>query len=186
MQANELMKKITLEIADIAERVDSNQIEEFCKEVLKAENIFVTAKGRSNYISKCFAMRLAQLGLKCYCIDETNTPSVSENDILVICSGSGETEPLVIAGRHCLRIGAKLALITADANSTLAGLAHTVIEIPSYSAKIKGKNTTPTINIMGNQFETSMLFALDVCVIKMMESLGITEEQMMRRHKNIE
>lgn len=184
MNANELMNRLAAEIADLALRIDSAQIDGLCAAILKAKRIFVSGRGRSGYISKCFAMRLTHLGLTCYCIDETNTPAVAAGDIVVICSGSGETEALVAMGRHCLRIGAELALVTANAESSLAELAGAVLVIPAYTSKLK--NSVPTEHIMGGQFEDSMLLALDTCAIVMQRELGTTEDEMMRLHKNIE
>ena len=184
MLANELMRELAFEISNIADQTDPAQFDSFCRAMMLAKRVFVSGRGRSSFISKCFAMRLTQLGLTCYCIDESNTPAVCADDILIICSGSGETKALVASGRQCLQIGAKLALITANAESTLAGLAHTTLVIPSYSSKLG--NNAPTINIMASQFESSMLLALDTCVLMMKYQIGTTEEEMMQLHKNIE
>ncbi len=184
MQLNEMMRQLAIEISDIALRIDSAMIDCFCQAMLTAKRVFVTGRGRSGYIAKCFAMRLMQLGLMVYCIDETNTPGVQRDDALVICSGSGETEGLVLNAKHAKRIGVKLAVVTAGENSTLAQLADICVVIPAYSSKLK--NDSSTAHIMAGQFEDSMLLLLDACVAKMMETLGETEDGMMRRHKNIE
>lgn len=184
MPANELVKKLAYEIAGVADQIDSARIDAFCDAILSAKRVFVCGRGRSNYLSKCFAMRLTQLGLTCFCIDETNTPAIHADDILIICSGSGESETLAANGRHCLRIGAKLAVVTANAESALAEIAHIVLCVPSYSSKLK--NNVPTINIMASQFESTMLLVLDACVLIMKDMIGTTEEEMMLLHKNIE
>jgi len=179
-----MMRTLAMEIADISGRIDAAQTDRFCAAILESSRVFVTGRGRSGLVAKCFVMRLMQLGLDAYSIDETNTPGVRPEDVLVICSGSGETEGLIINARHAQRIGAKVALVTAGENSTLAGLADTTVVIPSYSSKLK--NRVPTLNVLAGQFEDSMLLLLDACVITIMNKLRVTEDEMMSRHKNIE
>lgn len=52
-------------------------------------SIFLAGNGRSDMISKTFAMRLLHLGFNGSVIGETITPAIKKDDLCIINSGSG-------------------------------------------------------------------------------------------------
>ena len=62
----------------------------------QAEKIFVAGMGRTGYVMKGFTMRLEQAGYEAYWIGDTNTPAAGKGDLLILGSGSGETETLKV------------------------------------------------------------------------------------------
>ena len=48
------------------------------------KRIFVTGAGRTGFIMKSFGIRLMQLGFDVFFIGDTNTPSTSKRDLLII------------------------------------------------------------------------------------------------------
>ena len=80
-------KLILSEIEHTLNKVDEQKNIKFLDEILKANAIFVAAKGRSSFVANSFAMRLNQLGKRSYVVGETTTPSIQEDDLLLIVSG---------------------------------------------------------------------------------------------------
>ena len=65
------------------------------EELQKAERIFCDGLGRSGLSCRSFAMRLMHLGMNCFYVGDTMTPAVGPGDLLLVCSGSGESEALI-------------------------------------------------------------------------------------------
>ncbi|RLG56732.1 MAG: capsule biosynthesis protein, partial [Candidatus Hydrothermarchaeota archaeon] len=80
-------------------------------------------------MSKAFAIRLVQLGLKVFFIGETITPIVEENDVVIIVSNTGETMSAIQTANIVRRLGAKAIAITATEHSKLAHAASSVIHL---------------------------------------------------------
>ena len=57
--------------------------------------MFVTGAGRSGLMGKSFAMRMMHMGIDAYVIGETVTSTFTQDDLLIIGSGSGETKSLI-------------------------------------------------------------------------------------------
>ena len=60
-----------------------------------ARRIFVAGAGRSKLVGNFFAMRLVHAGYDVSVVGEIVTPSIKNGDLLIIISGSGETEQLI-------------------------------------------------------------------------------------------
>ncbi|MCK5024870.1 MAG: SIS domain-containing protein, partial [Thermoplasmata archaeon] len=59
--------------------------------ILGTNKVFIYGVGRSGTMSKAFAIRLVQLGLKVFFVGETITPIVEKDDLVIIVSNTGET-----------------------------------------------------------------------------------------------
>lgn len=158
----------------------------FQEEILKANEIYLAGAGRSGLMMKCFAMRLMHLGLKAFVVGETTTPNIGNGDCLIIGSGSGETESLVVMAKKAKKLGAKLLLITIDDQSSIAKLADVVIVIAAPSPKTKKENNVSSIQPMGSLFEQSLLLSLDTVILGLMSKMKKNSDNMFSRHANLE
>ncbi|MDD1633694.1 MAG: 3-hexulose-6-phosphate synthase, partial [Methylococcaceae bacterium] len=84
-----------------------------------ANRIFVSGAGRSGLVCKFFAMRLMHSGYDVSVVGEIVTPSIKRGDLLIIISGSGETEQLIAFTKKAKEVGANILLITTKAESTI-------------------------------------------------------------------
>lgn len=82
------------------DRIDDGQLDQLAAGLLGAPRGFVTGEGRSGFMARAFAMRLAHLGLPVAVLGETTTPPASDGDILVAVSGSGTTHGTVHQACH--------------------------------------------------------------------------------------
>ena len=105
-------------------QVDNTEYERFANDVIGADRIFTAGKGRSGFVANSFAMRLNQLGKNAYVVGESTTPSIKEHDLFIIISGSGSTEHLRLLAEKAQSVGAKIVLLTTNADSPIGNLAE--------------------------------------------------------------
>ena len=150
-------------------KIDIQKANEFVELVDQAQEVFCAGAGRSGFQVKGFAMRLMHMGINSYVVGETCTPNIRENGLLVICSGSGETKSLVNHANKAKEVGAKIALITINPESTIAKLADVVVEISAPSPKSAKQGDIKSIQPMGSLFEQSEGIFMDISIMMLME-----------------
>ncbi|ADG90552.1 6-phospho-3-hexuloisomerase [Thermosphaera aggregans] len=158
------------------------------------KRVFVIGAGRSGLIARAFAMRLLHLGFNVYVIGETILPRASPGDILLAISGSGRTKLVVAAAEAAKGALMKVVAITTYPDSPLGRMADIVVRIPGrtkmaveedyISRQILGIHEP--LAPLGTLFEDTTLIFLDGIIVELMNRLGVTEEELMNRHANIE
>lgn len=104
MKVKENLEHILKELQDATFKIEEEQIENVLKLIAPDKKIFLTGKGRSGLAAKGFANRLMHLGFQAYVIGEISTPHTKAGDLLIITSGSGETDALVSIAKKAKRI----------------------------------------------------------------------------------
>ncbi|AAU91180.1 bifunctional 3-hexulose-6-phosphate synthase/6-phospho-3-hexuloisomerase [Methylococcus capsulatus] len=147
----------------------------------RARRIFVAGAGRSGLVGRFFAMRLMHGGYQAYIVGEIVTPSIRQGDLLIVISGSGETETMIAYAKKAKEQGASIALITTRDKSTIGDMADVVFRIgtPEQYGKVVGMP-------MGTTFELSTLVLLEATISHIIHTKKIPEEQMRTRHANLE
>lgn len=172
------------EIKGIAESIDIKEYKEVSKLIRESGSIFLTGQGRSGLAAKMFAMRLVHLGFKTYVVGETITPAIQKGDLLIACSGSGETKKVILDSKISKEVGAKVFVFSADISSILATLADYTVIFPGSTNKYSKKSRS--IQFGGSLFEQSLLIILDSFIYYLQMSLGIDDREMKRTHTNLE
>jgi 6-phospho-3-hexuloisomerase len=147
----------------------------------EAGRIFIAGAGRSALVAHFFAMRLMHGGYDVYVVGEIVTPSIRKDDMLIVISGSGETETMIAYTKRAKELGAKIALLSIKSSSTIADMADIVFPIgtPDLYTKVVGMP-------MGTTFELSTLIFLEAVISHIIHEKGIPEEEMRTRHANLE
>lgn len=158
----------------------------FVELIMHAEEVYCAGAGRSGFQVKGFAMRLMHMGVNSYVVGETCTPNIKENGLLVVCSGSGETKSLVNHAAKAKEMGAKIALITINPESSIAKMADVVVEISAPSPKSAKEGDIESIQPMGSLFEQSEGIFMDISIMMLMEKKGLDSNTMFGRHANME
>jgi 6-phospho-3-hexuloisomerase len=174
---NELNRTINLISDDEAERLVDR--------ILESKKVFVAGAGRSGFMAKSFVMRLMHMGLDAYVVGETVTPSVQEDDILIIASGSGETKSLVSMADRAKSLNAAVAVVTISPESTIGKLSDLAIKIPA-KPKAGADSDYKTIQPMGSLFEQTLLLFFDAVILRIMNKKGLESGVMYGRHANLE
>lgn len=164
-------------------QIDQSQVDNLIKEILKAKKIYVAGAGRSRLMLMAFAMRLMHLGFNAYVVGEIATPAVEPGDLVIMGTGSGETDSLVVMAQKAKKIGASLAVITIYPDSRVGSQADLVIRINGKSGKVA--TTKTSVQPGGNLFEQSMLLLLDCMIISLAE-VGNIDTSKFKRHANLE
>ena len=82
---------VLAELTSVLAQVDDAQAEQLIEKICQAQTVFLAGSGRSGLAGKAFAMRLGHLGKQAAVIGETMTPPFCPGDLLLACSGSGES-----------------------------------------------------------------------------------------------
>ncbi|HEY0754408.1 MAG TPA: 6-phospho-3-hexuloisomerase [Ktedonobacteraceae bacterium] len=176
---------ILQENLQVLKQIDASLLQRLLELLSHASSIFVCGKGRSGFIARCFAMRLMHLGLRAYVVDETITPAIGPGDVLIACSGSGETEETCLAAEKANRIGSQVIAITAEAGSRLTQVASLSVVL---SAPHKNSVATNGISLQyaGSLFEQSTLLFCDGIILQEMQARQSTCAELASRHANLE
>lgn len=186
MNNKQYAETVLKELGQTLTSIDSEQADAFVELIMDAEEVFCAGAGRSGFQVKGFAMRLMHMGVSSYVVGETCTPNIKENGLLVVCSGSGETKSLVNHATKAKEMGAKVALITINPESTIAKMADVVIEISAPSPKSAKEGEIRSIQPMGSLFEQSEGIFMDISIMMLMEKKGLDSDTMFGRHANME
>jgi len=168
-------------ISGILEATDDTYDVKLTQMLDDAKRIFIAGAGRSKLVGNFFAMRLVHGGYEVSVVGEIVTPSIKSGDLLIIISGSGETEQLIAFTKSAQKVGAKIVLISAKADSTIGDMADAVFQIgrSDLYGKVLGMP-------MGTVFELSTLLFLEATISHVIHEKGIPEEVMRERHANLE
>lgn len=187
MDVKHSLNGILEELAQGVKRLDAQQLEQYVNELAVANKIYAAGAGRSGLMIRAFAMRLMHLGKQVHVLGDVTAPHTSAGDLLLIGSGSGETQSLVAAAQKAKSSGMRIALCTIDGASTLARLADVTVVLPGASPKVlHDENKIASIQPMGSSYEQLSLLVYDAAVMALMEKLGQTSDGMFARHANVE
>ncbi len=175
---------IVREISQGIATVDQQAVEALVDAILQAAKIFVYGAGRSGLMMRAFAMRLGHLGLNSWVVGETTTPAIGPGDLLIVGSGSGQTRTTLAIVEAAKERGAKTACITAHPDSPVARACDLVVAINCPVTKVDAER--PSQQPPGSLFEQCLLVLADGMVMRLMERLGTTEEEMRARHTKLE
>lgn len=168
-------------ITDILEATEESLDEKLTATLDKAGRIFIAGAGRSKLVGNFFAMRLVHGGYNVNVVGEIVTPSIKTGDLLIVISGSGETEQLIAFTKSAKKVGASVVLISSRASSTIGDMADEVYQVgrEDLYGKVVGMP-------MGTVFELSTLIFLESTISHLIHEKGIPEEIMRERHANLE
>ncbi|MCK5728007.1 MAG: 6-phospho-3-hexuloisomerase [Methylococcales bacterium] len=181
MWQQENQRLIISKISEILDATEETYAEEMTAMFDGAKRIFISGAGRSKLVGNFLGMRLMHSGYDVSMVGEIVTPSIKNGDLLIIISGSGETEQLIAFTNKAKSVGAKIVLICSKSKSTIGDMADGVFQIgknDSY-ATVKGMP-------MGTVFELSTLCFLESVVSHLIWEKEIPEEKMRERHANME
>ena len=195
-RVQDMMRLMAQKIRAIANIISDEDVEKFISELLRAKRIYVMGAGRSGLVAKAFAMRLMHLGFQAFVVGETITPSLSKGDIMVIFSGSGRTKTVADIAETAKEIGAKICLITSDADSRIGKISDCIVIIEHHRDAVTDDAVEFEIRQMmgdhksfaplGTLFETASMIFADAVISRLMEITHVDEIALKNRHTNVE
>ena len=182
---NESYDLILSEIHKSLESVSGEQIEEFVKALLNANKVFVVGVGRVMLSLEAMAKRFNHIGIPAHCVGDINEPAITENDMLIIGSGSGESViPVAIAG-IARKYKAKIVHIGSNPKSSLAPITDIFIRIP-VKTKLNLPGEIESEQIMSSLFEQSLYVLSDAVALYICEKKHVDLKKLWRHHANLE
>lgn len=175
---------ILQELNELIKRVDKTQYDDLVDLLKQDRRFFFFGEGRSGLMAKAAAMRLMHCGKTVYVIGETTTPSMGQEDILLIISGSGSSIQLDGLCKIAHELGAEVAMLTADASKLQEHRCRYGFAIPAATKK-RREWEPATIQPLGNQFDQAAHLLLDAAIIDgpySEDSMG----SLTKRHTNLE
>ncbi len=180
------LRDIIEEIDITLGKMDRRQQRELLDIISGSTGLFIAGRGRTGLVMNTFAIRMMQMGFKVHVAGEPTAPAIIPGDLLLIGSGSGETESLVVMSEKARKVGAGIALITMDSDSAIAGNADVTVVIPAGGSKTDKDAAADSLQPMCNLFEQCLLLFLDALTISLMDEKEIDVSILYDRHANLE
>ena len=153
--------------------------------IIESDRIVALGAGRVGLAMAAFAKRLSHLGKTAYWHGDATLPRLGVGDLMLVGSGSGETESIVCLADLARRQGLGIALITSNPQSTLLRMsqASVILNCPNkLTSDVGGGSVQP----MTTLFEQSCSIFLDSLVLDLMLLMNVSEAAMQERHNAIE
>jgi len=193
----ENFKKILGLVSKNLSHLNEREVKELTLQIKKSKRIFIVGAGRSGLVGRAFGMRLMHLGFEVFIVGDTINPSIKKEDLLLAVSGSGETSFVVSCAKAAKRNKARVLSICGNRESSLGQFSDFFLKIPTNIRK-KGfkekdyttrellgedaKNYAP----LGTLFELSTMVFLDGVIALLVKEGKVSEEEMKKRHANLE
>ena len=178
------IKTIDSEIDTINHLKDSVKAENLTKALDFMQNskgrIIITGMGKSGHIGRKIAASLASTGTPSFFVHPAEASHgdlgmITEDDIVVAISNSGESRELVDILNYCKRFGIKLIAITKNAESSLGKAGDVVLELPN-------NGEACPLGLAPTSSTTATLVLGDILTIGMIERKGFSKEDFNDRH----
>ncbi|MCE9584565.1 MAG: SIS domain-containing protein [Planctomycetes bacterium] len=183
---NSHSKRILRELEAVLKAVPDDLIDRLAGFVAQAERIFVAGEGRSGLMARAFASRLVHLGLKVHVSSEITCPRIGPHDLMVACSGSGDTRTTLEKMLSAREVEAKVVLITANPDTRFGDAADILLHLPAPAAPQRIARDLSSVQPQRTLFEQALLIVLDSTVLRLMEKLHVKGAEMAKRHTNLE
>lgn len=165
--------------------ISAKETEALVQQVLEAEKIFFVGVGRVLLSLKAIAKRWAHLGLSTHIVGDITEPSISNRDILIVGSGSGESLVPVVIAKKAVELGAKVVYIGSNAESTIANLSALMVRIP-VRTKLNKPDEIASLQPMTSLFEQSLLLYGDAIAAMIIQTKQIDMNSLWYTHANLE
>jgi 6-phospho-3-hexuloisomerase len=173
------------EVARALGAVDEAEVDAAVEAIRGARRVFVIGVGRVLLALEAFAKRLNHLGIPAVPVGAIDEPPITEQDLLIAGSGSGESIVPVAIVRKAKSLGARVLSIGSNREGTIAGMADVFLRIPCRT-KLARPDEIPSAQPMTSLFEQSLLILCDCLCLLIMERGGIDPSASARGHANLE
>ncbi len=173
------------EIREALEKIDPAQTEALVREITSAEQIFFVGVGRVMLSLQAVCKRWAHLGLKTHYVGEITEPAITERDVLIVGSGSGETMFPAGIAKKAKAAGAKVIHIGSNPNGAVSECVSLMVRIP-VRTKLYLEDEVESIQPMTSLFEQCLLIFGDIVAKMMIDEKRIDMKALWQYHANLE
>lgn len=178
-------QSIVNEIKETLEKIEEEQVIELIRQIQFAERVFFVGVGRVLLSLQFIAKRLSHLGIETVVVGQITEPAITNRDLLIVGSGSGESLfPLGIA-KKAKMFDAIVIHIGANSDSSMSEYSDFFLKIP-VSTKFSLSNETKSIQPMTSLFEQTLLLIGDIIAVMLIKKQKIDIHQLWKYHANLE
>lgn len=177
---------ILTEVKSVLEKITEEEIFQLIEQIIKANKIVCCGAGKVGMAIRGFAMRLGHFGFNAHTLGDSTVPSIGKGDLLIVASGSGETQTIFDLVSIASKNGATIVAITGNPESRIGKLANDCVKISAPSKTKRDETGMISIQPMTTLNEQCLTLFFDGVVLYMMDKLGETHETMWARHSNLE
>ncbi|QPK81290.1 SIS domain-containing protein [Schaalia sp. ZJ405] len=185
MSFAENSQTIVSELSEVMQRVSSREVVDLRRAILGARRVIVIGVGREGLAARAFTMRLAHAGIDSHWIWDDTTPSLTADDLLIAVSGSGEIGHIDYVVSRAEKIGAQIAVVTANPQGKTALRAQHIVTVPA-AAFLSSGDMVESIQPMGSLFEQSVWLMFDCVILDIEEAEQLDHADLVDRHRNLE
>ena len=172
------------ELQETLGRIDAEQVNAAIKMIEDSRKVFFVGVGRVRLALEAIAKRFAHLGIDAVVVGEITEPAITDQDLLIVGSGSGETGvPLFIAGK-AKEYGARVLHIGTKEACSMEKYRDCFVKIPA--AGKKNTEGVQSIQPMTSLFEQSLLLVGDIMAYMMIKEHQIDMPGLWQCHANLE
>ena len=182
---NETYDLILNEIHKSLDAVNQDKIEEFTDALLRAKQVFVVGVGRVMLSLQAMAKRFNHIGIPTHCVGDINEPAITENDMLIIGSGSGESVVPVAIAKVANKFKPIIVHIGSNPESSLAPITDIFIRIP-VKTKLNLPDEIQSEQIMSSLFEQSLYILSDAVALYICDQKQVDLKKLWQYHANLE
>lgn len=185
MELTNAKRMIVHECESALNSIDDRQGEALMHAILSAEKVYFFGVGRVYLSLQSICKRMAHLGINAHCVGEITEPALTPRDLLIIASGSGESICPKAVAQKAKALGAKLAWIGSNDDSTIACLSDVRVRIP-VQTKLNLSDELHSQQPMTSLFEQCLLLYGDALAMEIMHRKNIDLDKLWRYHANLE
>ena len=165
--------------------VDRAQVEALLDALQAADKVFFVGVGRVMLSLQAIAKRLNHLGIEAHCVGDINEPAITDRDILIVASGSGESVIPVAIARIAHRHGATIVHIGSNPHSSLAAITRLFVRIP-VQTKLGLPGEMPSRQVMSSLFEQTLYILGDTVALMLVDRRQLVIKDLWAFHANLE
>ena len=142
--------------------------------------IILTGMGKSGHIGRKIAASLASTGTPSFFVHPAEASHgdlgmITENDVVIAISNSGESKELIDILNYCKRFGIPLISITKNPQSSLGKAGDIVLKLPD-------NGEACPLGLAPTSSTTATLVLGDILTVAMLERKGFSKEDFNERH----
>lgn len=183
-------KEILNEIEQVLNSINEDEVDRLVDLISTSDKVVGYGAGRMGLSLKAFIMRLNHLGIQAYYLGDTYIPPLTEYDLVIVSSGSGETSMIKKFVEEVKRkTNACVASVVGNEYSSISGLSNHVVVFKPCNGGLNSADSDLKINsiqLMSTLNEQATYVLFDIIAKKLADKLGMDTEKTKRYHFNVE
>lgn len=182
------LKKCTIvldECTRALQAVDPIIVSEYLNLLRNAEKVFFVGVGRVLLSLKAICKRYAHIGINAVVVGDITEPAMTNRDVLIVGSGSGNTLFPVAIAKKAKQIGATIIHIGSNPENSITDCTDLLVRIP-VASKLRREDEINSQQPMTSLFEQTLLLFGDITTMMILEERNNAIEDLWQYHANLE